>query len=235
MTHPQLLMLVPSRSRPDNARRLAQACCDTASSVRLVVGIDADDPTSDEYLACAADPDNRLTVWVIPAREPRRPGMVAAVNDLCAQFIADHPFVGFMGDDHLPRTQHWDCTLCDAIRAQGGGIAYGNDLIQREKLPTAVVMDAQIPRRLGYFAPPALAHLYVDNAWLDWGKGLGKVSYFDDVIIEHLHPVASKAPWDPGYESVNNNTVSTTDHDSYQAYVNSGELAADVAKLRAPA
>jgi hypothetical protein len=80
-------------------------------------------------------------------------------------------------------------------------------------------------------APPALTHLYVDNAWLVWGNSLGRLRYLKDVIVEHRHPLAGKAMWDENYQRVNSGEVAEHDRLVFEAYVRDG-LEADLAKIR---
>lgn len=216
-----LTVLVPSRGRPDNARRLLAACAETAPAARIVIGVDEDDPTLPAYRALDG------SIAIAPSRG--RPGMVDALNVLSELFVSDSDHLGFLGDDHLPGTPGWDTALTAA--AGPTGMAYGNDLIQCANLPTAVVMSAAIPRALGYMAPPELAHLYVDNVWLDWGREVG-IRYLSDVVIEHLHPIAAKADWDAGYEAVNGGAAAEADRLAYERY-RSTRLADDLAKLGA--
>ena len=93
-------------------------------------------------------------------------------------------------------------------------------------------MDARIPATLGYMAPPTLRHLYVDNVWLDWGRGLGMLRYLHDVVIEHLHPIAGKADDDERYRLVNTGTMFSRDEEAYKAYLGGG-LEDDLSKLKA--
>ena len=219
-----LIMFVPTRERPDNADRFMFACKDLNRANTLVMfGVDEDDPHLDAY---------RETGAQIEVVEPRGPGMVGALNQLAERYAGQATYMGFAGDDHCPRTVGWDQRLCDAIEAMGGGVAYGNDLIQGPNLATAVVMDARIPQTLGYMAPPTLQHLYVDNVWLDWGRGLGKLAYLHDVVIEHLHPLVGKAENDERYALVNNGDMFFRDEVAYRDYL-AGGLEADLEKLRA--
>lgn len=229
-----LTMLVPTRGRPDNARRLlaaAEATC-VLSDTRIVFGVDADDPVRAAY--SGLDEGRGYLETVLPVA---RRGMVGTLNRMWATrdaiwTIRRADVVGFLGDDHLPVTPGWDQALCDALEGKPAALAYGNDLLQGERIPTAIAMTASIPRTLGYLAPPELAHLYVDNFWADLGRGLGAITYLPDVIIEHLHPVAGKAQWDEGYRAVNATTVYDADRVAYERY-RAERLPADVAKLRA--
>lgn len=223
----RLTMLVPTRGRPENARRLRDAIRETAPDVDLRFGVDRDDPNVDDYRDLVED---QCSLLIGPP--PSRSGMVEVVNRMISHIDPDVSVIGFMGDDHCPRTAAWDKAMCDAIAGKPAALAYGNDLLQGERIPTAVAMTASIPRALGYMAPPELAHLYVDNVWLDWGRGLDAIMYLPDVVIEHLHPAAGKAVRDAGYEATNAPAVDAADKAAYLRY-RSERLSADLDKLRA--
>lgn len=188
-------MIVPSRGRPDSIAELARAWerTITGSSV-LLVAVDDDDPELAAYEALAAD------VWV--EFGPRR-WAARTLNRYAHSCAADHFALGFMGDDHRPRTKGWDTRFVETLREMGSGVVYGNDLFQGENLPTAVALTSDIVLALGYMVPPELIHMYMDNFWLDLGKALRRIRYLPDVVIEHVHPMAGKTEWDDGYREVN--------------------------------
>ncbi len=227
-----LAVIVPSRGRPDNVRRLVDAWALTMSdsgkvATHLWVVVDYDDPCREEYLQIEAPPGMRLDVREALPRRRLGPALNFAARDLACCF----PMVGFMGDDHLPRTRGWDLEIAGALRDLGSGIVYGNDLHQCERLPTAVFMSSDIIRTLGWMVPPDLVHLYIDDAWRELGEAMGRLRYLPDVVIEHLHPDAGKAPWDARYAEVNAPEVATADRAMFQAWRADG-LPAAVAKLR---
>ena len=165
----ELVMLCPSRGRPENAARLARAVARTARPgfTRLVFVLDHDDPELDAYTAALRDGDPSLLIMVTRPDGPRRMGPV--LNWAAKQYASVHGYLGFLGDDHLPHTGWWDDQLCAAI-GDKPGVAYGNDLFQQAALPTAVVMSAVIPRILGYMSPPPLEHLWIDDFWRTLGE-----------------------------------------------------------------
>jgi hypothetical protein len=133
-----------------------------------------------------------------------------------------------MGDDHCVRTPGWDRKVTQTLAEMGTGICYGDDLFQGERLPTAVLMTANIVQTLGYMAPPQFQHQWVDNVWRDWGLGINRLRYLPDVVIEHLHPVCGKAEPDGSYRD----TIRLLDADGqrYREYRRLG-LADDIRKL----
>lgn len=226
-----LVVIVPSRGRPEAARTLIQAFKATRTVAHLVVAVDEDDPVREEYWALAGGPPaTTVDTGGAPAtmvRALNASAVVRAISD-------DPPFaIGFMGDDHMPRTVGWDAAYLAALRELGTGIVYGNDLLQGHRLPTQCAMTSDIVRALGYMAPPMLKHLYVDNFWRDLGKAAGCLRYLSDVTVEHRHPLAGKASWDEGYERVNSPEMGEHDRVAYEAYVADGGLDADVAKVQA--
>lgn len=220
-----MLYVVPSRGRPENIDRLLQAFKATTSRCQVIVVVDTDDPKLSEY-ELVNRKYRRSTLIVSP---PNR--LVPALNLGVSTFGPEHDFIGFMGDDHLPLTADWDLQFAMELNILGTGIVYGNDLLQGEEMPTAVCMTSDIIESLGYMAPPSLEHLCVDLVWKEWGKGLGKLKYRDDIIIEHLHPANEKAELDESY--VKNNSPDQVDKDAaaYYAYIDT-QLDLDLEKIR---
>lgn len=221
-----LIVLVPSRGRPGNIRRLHHDWTDTAAEADLRVCLDADDPKHRLYTLAVREPHATIGPPV---------GMAGALNTAAVDIAYNHrryKYIGFLGDDHAPRTGGWDKLIVEALDHLGTGIVYGNDLFQGAALPTAVFMTANIVRALGYMVPPGLGHLFLDNVWLNWGQALNRIGYLDDVIIEHLHPAAGKADTDEGYERVNAPAQYERDGEAFRRYMD-GRFHDDVTKLRA--
>ncbi len=152
--------------------------------------------------------------------ENKTRGMAYPVNVAAKKYANEYDYFTFIGDDHRLRTPDWDIALMRAI-GNRPGLSYGNDLLQAENLPTAVMMSAAIVRALGGMVPPKLKHLYLDNFWKALGNDLGHLTYLPQVIIEHLHPVAGKAEWDEGYRAVNAREVYSFDALMFDNYMKS--------------
>ena len=220
-----LLVLVPSRGRPDNIARLIARFRSTRSEdTRLLVAVDDDDETRDGYLQMDSGED-----WLEFVVGPRL-RLAGTLNDLAPKYADSYDVLGFMGDDHLPWVAGWDRRILE--ESGPGTVVYGNDLFQGANLPTAVFLDSGIVRALGYFVPTGMTHLFLDNAWQDWGTATGKLKYLPDVIIEHLHPAAGKSELDDRYTEVNSEAVWSADELRYNEYKTNGEFAADIRKLQ---
>jgi hypothetical protein len=222
-----MLVVVPSRGRPNNVRELIDAWAHTRTYATLQVVVDDDDETLEEYRSLAEGAPSWVSLEVTPRRR-----LGPTLNEYALKSAPLYDVIGFMGDDHRPRTPGWDRRFAVALAQMGGvGVVYGNDLFQGPNLPTAVWMSSCIVENLGYMVPPGMVHLWLDNFWRDFGNGLGRLAYLHDVVIEHMHPQAGKSEWDPGYVEVNSGSVWTADEATYNAY-RVTSLNADIDKIR---
>lgn len=227
-----LLVIVPSRSRPDNVAALATAWADTGTTAHLMVCVDDDDETAGDYARVQREHGNfRLAIG------PRL-RLGGTLNNYARREAPSRAAIGFMGDDHRPRTQGWDEQVMAAMTAAEAerryGVVYGNDLFQGQNLPTAVFMSAEIIRRIGYMVPPKQVHLYLDDFWKQLGSTLDALRYLPDTIIEHMHPAAGKGASDPLYDEVNSPQMYDADRAAFADYIFGGDWAADLEKLRQP-
>lgn len=227
-----LVVIVPSRGRPHSLPELAEAFAETTQDqgTKIWFAVDTDDPDLGAYRdAVRATDDPRITVVAVTGGY-----MSAALNEAAMKAVSDPTVknVGFMGDDHRPRTPGWDAAYLAALGEMGVGIVYGNDGLQSEALPTQCAMSASIVRALGWMCPPSLRHLWIDNFWLDLGRSAGCLRYLPDVLIEHMHPYVGKAEMDDGYERVNSMQMIDHDQTEYERYLMDG-LDHDVERVRA--
>lgn len=225
------VVIVPSRGRPEAALTLARVFADTCTAgTRPVFAVDADDPSREDY-------SEVVSLGLASVLTGNAHSMVEALNQRAVGYAGLEPHlmpfaIGFMGDDHCPRTVGWDAAYLDALYELGTGIVYGNDLLQGERIPTQVAMTSDIVRALGFMAPPTLTHLYVDNFWKDLGEKAECLRYLPEVVVEHRHPFAGKAQMDAGYLRVNEAAMYERDQTAYGLYV-AEHLAGDVAKVKA--
>jgi hypothetical protein len=155
--------------------------------------------------------------------------LVPKLNLVANQFINSYKYIAFFGDDHVIKT-NWETDFINFFKSNNDiGIAYGNDLLQFEKMPTAVCITSNIIKELGYMVVPSLQHMYADIFWLDLGKALGCIKYFPNIIFEHCHPDNGKAVRDSQYHYAA--AVVHADQIAYHNYINSGNFEHDVIKL----
>lgn len=185
-----LIVVTPSRSRPHNVERLWEAMEKTCrADTGLVIGLDKDDPLMGKYppgpeYVLRGDLGNHIVEWI---------------NKLSASRLGKTQNIGHFGDDCVPRTDGWDEMVCEVLTKRP--FAYGNDLsIERPPgaLATHLFMTSKTCRRMGYFGPPQIQHMWVDLTWMEWMAAAGG-TYLDNCVIEHMHFLEQKAPLDDSY------------------------------------
>jgi len=224
MVESDLVVLIPTRGRPDNAIALEQAFVETNTKAARFYIVDFNDETRSEY-------SWKLPVESVIMIHNETGGMAYPLNYIARQFIGEFDNFAFMGDDHRPRTANWDEKFVEELYT-GSDIVYGNDLFQGSALPTAVAMSAQIVEHLRGMVPDTQRHLYLDNFWLKLGQDLGKIKYLPDVIIEHCHAFNGKAPMDENYARVNAPEIYSADKIAFDNYIASDQYQTLLTKLK---
>jgi hypothetical protein len=214
----RLLIICPTRQRPELAKRMLDSFYETRSSAhtRIMFYISEDDPEIENYLA-GKEIKEILEFYIVGARRT----IIEVFNYI--SFFRHADYYGEINDDHIYRTKGWDKILIEKIEhdGKGWGIAHGNDLINGSALPGAIVISGNIVRTLGYMALPALHHLYVDNYFKTIGAGINRLFYCPEVIIEHCHWAVGKAIKDDTYNA--KYQWETTDKEAFEKWATSHE------------
>ena len=167
-------------------------------------------------------------VIILPMTETGN--LVKATNAVVERFWDRCDIFGHVGDDHLFRTSGWDVQIEQALTETG--VAYGDDGIHGEAIPSAAFLSSSIVKALGWLALPTCRHLYIDNAWKVLGERLDSLHYLPTVSIEHMHPLVGKAPTDAGYIVANAPEMYDHDRLAFEAWL-AGPINNDIARIRA--
>ena len=224
MVESDLIVIIPTRGRPDNAVALEQAFVDTNTTAKRVYVVDFSDELRKEY-------SYKLPVESVIMIHNETKGMAYPLNYVSREFLGEFDNFAFMGDDHRPRTANWDQLFVEELYS-GSDIVYGNDLFQGSALPTSVAMSSQIVKELRGMVPDTQRHLYLDNFWLKLGQDLGKIKYMPEVIIEHCHAFNGKAPMDENYARVNAPEIYAADKVAYDNYIVSDQYQSLLSKIK---
>ena len=216
MTGKDVLVIVPTRGRPDASIEFHKEFLAKSMISDLMFAIDEDDA------------DNYPRIDGVLYEVNPRMGMNGTLNYVATKYADKYKYIAFMGDDHRVRTFGWDIVMTEKIGSLG--VAYGNDLIQGQALPTAVLMSSNIINAIGYMAPPKQKHMYLDNFWLDLGTKLNAIHYLEDVIIEHLHFSVGKSDMDSSYQETNDSAIYNADKVAYDEYL-STQMNVDIEKI----
>jgi hypothetical protein len=222
-----LLVIVPSRGRPENATRLIRAIHATGTADTTVrVAIDDDDPLRLNYMAmCGAAMAEGDRITPGP-----RDGLIGWTNKIALEEAGHYKALASFGDDHLPRTKGWDSALLGAIDDMGGtGVAYPWDGM-REDIGEAPVVSSDIVQALGWLLLPSASHYYGDDAITTVARHAGCLRHCRAVWVEHVHPNMGTAPGDKTYQD--SSAKIAGDKAAYQQW-RQERMAADVATVRA--
>lgn len=235
-----LVIITPTRERPQRLERLYNATMNTTSlDTSIVACVDDDDPRLPDYAALEAC-CSKLTVL----RGPRR-SLSAWTNDTAARLLDGAVlgtgvprFLASLGDDHVPETGAWDqrcATAIDALAGDLGGWAWGPDGIRRDMLPTWWVMSTPVVRRLGWVMLPGCEHMYVDNATKVLAEQSERACYLPDVLVRHEHPVDPTGKYrhlvDDSYLHSNRHEQYALDAQAFRRWCEGPGLRDDVVKL----
>ena len=201
------LVIIPTRGRPENAERAVKYLKEHSKVSDIVLGLDEDDEHNYPRLDGV--------MYEVGPREY----MIATLNKIAMKYVDDYLFFTFLGDDNIVTTDGWDVAMSVTLGKHGYGIAYGNDMLQEDKLPTSIMITTNIVKALGFMAPPQLKHLYADNFWQALGRGLGSYYYFPSVYWEHLHFINGKAGKDIIYIEANSKERYEKDRKSFEKYM----------------
>lgn len=189
-----LAVLVPTRGRPENLKRLIDACHNLqGGTVHVIAGVDEDDPRLADYKRLAKELPEGDTVLT----SAHRRNLVNWTNHLAKLTKGNYRYYASFGDDMVPATPGWDVKLWGAIEEDfgGTGFSYPWDGI-RDDIPEAYVLSADIPEALGWIMMPKLSHWYNDNVIADLGHGANCIRQLRGVIVHHWNVGTGKAAVD---------------------------------------
>lgn len=219
-----LLLVVPSRGRPQNIARLLDSVRETRRiGTHVHVAVDEDDEKLPQYRAVMAKAGAEGDILTTGPRK----GLCAWTNEIAVEQASRYPFLASFGDDHVPRTPGWDFALVRAITDMGGtGFSYPWDGT-REDIPEAVVVSSDIVQALRWMCEPTLAHWFPDNVWADLGRGAGCLRHCRAIAVDHINAVAQGRP---DATARDNGRSLEADRDAYWAWRRT-RMADDIATI----
>lgn len=216
-----LLVVFPSRGRPDAARQMLDTFIATRTlpDTHIILVGHKSDPEYKSY--------KKLPCFVTSFEEGTT--LPAKLNLAAKEYAAEYDYIHFIADDARYRTFGWDDIITGGMREKNSAFGYANDLA-RDDLPNHVFADVRAIKALGWFAFPGSQHLYLDDAWGALGRATS-LQYFPDVVIEHMHPFYEKAPLDASYTETNSEERYKQDGVAYDQWLRF-RLPEDAKKVR---
>ena len=176
--------MLPSRGRSQNIHRLIDAYDKTDATTPVWLRLDDDDPNQEYH-------HENWTVEI----GPRLP-----LSEIYAEVYRKFPdskFFGFIADDVVPITPHWDIRLIEAAGHDGMAVPAGGD--STGGCPH-FVLGGDLVRSVGWLALPGLNRLYIDTVWHDIAEKRGVLRYMPEIVLEHHHFSNRLALFDATYK-----------------------------------
>ncbi len=189
-------LLLPTRNRPDNLRRLMKSVKETRwghlpwDGFSIIAYVDEDDTQSPAVC-------DELGISHIGG--PRGSVKLSDMWNKCyAAAPADADIFMLAGDDMVFRTPGWDIMVDDCFKAFSDRLVlvHGDDLYFGCMLGTHCFVHRRWIETVGYFTPPYFSAEFADT-WVNHVAEFIGRRIFLPFIVEHLHPeYGGKAPLD---------------------------------------
>jgi len=197
---PRISLVLPTRGRPNLVHRLLDSIVATAERLNLLevlLRVDRDDGAS------ITIEDSRLQLRKIVGPSGVKMG---EMTRQCAKAANGRHFL-LLNDDVVCCTHGWDTAIVEALEQFGDGVAlvWCNDGFRGRRLANLPALSRRVCERMGGICPGDYQRDYIDTHLFDIFcklKALGhdRLVYLENVLLEHLHAEAGKAPYDATYE-----------------------------------
>jgi hypothetical protein len=189
---PRISFLLPTRGKPDLARRFLRSLRDTAhhpQEIEVILGVDADDPQS-HTIACEG---LAVKTLVLP------PGLtMGALNRACFKASTGR-YVMLINDDVIVRTAGWDSAVYATFARFDDDLAmlHVNDLLFRERLCAFPILSRKTCLEIGV-CPACYRRYRIDDHIGDTYRLLACLGherrvFLQDVVFEHENYTTASA------------------------------------------
>lgn len=191
------MFLLPSLNRPNSLRRFFSHYKETAATAPILVLLNREDHARNLAAYEALRHDMPAACGLILMNSNTLGGKLN-------EFVATRatwppcPWLGYLQDDLVPRTQHWDrridALMYGQVTERGGNHFVTCDDAFRPGMTTgAWCMSAELLRAAGWYFPPELPHLFADDAWAAISAAIPGLRYHAaDITLEHRHAMITK-------------------------------------------
>ena len=189
-------VLVPTRGRPHNMRRMVDSGRATSTGrPEYVFYIDDDDRAS-------VDMADALYLEGGDVRRIIGPRILLSSMWNECQRVAKHEIYQHSCDETIYRTQGWDTAVLAAFEQWSDhiGIVYGRDGIHDQNLATHGFLHRNWVTAVGYFVPPYFSSDYNDLWIFQVAQSINRLAYLPEMFMEHMHPAVGKGPMDQTHQ-----------------------------------
>jgi len=192
---PDISLILPTRERPTQARQALDSVARTADRPRqleVILYVDLDDVPSHGI----EHPDLKVVKLIRPRAK------MGAMTQACYAASAGR-YVMLLNDDVVCRTAGWDAAILARLEQYADDVAlvWGNDLFRGATLPSHPILARTACAIMGGVCPQKYHRDYIDAHIYDVFCALRRLGhdrlvYLPDVVFEHMHVEAGKAPFD---------------------------------------
>jgi hypothetical protein len=208
----KLALIIPTKGRPELYQRFKDSWLQNGSDY------------SDIYPVIDADEYSIYGDQAFAIYTPKGYGLVDKLNHAANKLKNRYKYIGFAADDIVIKTPDFDKLIVDEFETSPGfKIMYFNDELNGEKIANHWVVRSNVIDAFGFFAPPQLKHMFIDNFITNIGRETNTIKYLDSVTWEHRHFVGGKANIDETYRLSNNSEVMGHDEKEYNKLISSEE------------
>ncbi len=184
-------VIVPTRKRPQQLRRMYKSIQDTAEVMpEVLLYIDNDDQES-------SDIATELEITTIGG--PRQK-LSLCYNEVAE--IASGSILKMAADDEVYLTKGWDSIVIEEFEKYEDRLVlvHGDDKFFGESLSTHSYFHREWEKVMGYYFPPYFSSWWLDNWVTEVAKAAGRLIYLPSVVCEHMHTEYGKSETDSTYE-----------------------------------
>lgn len=185
----QIAILVPSKGRPDIAKRLVESIQKFSEGFSdIILGVENQELKDYKKI-------KNVSIIQTPATDyaPR-------LNFMVENLPKKYKYFYLLNDDFVFETP-FESKFLEIAEQLKNCILYGDDGIQHQELPTAPFIDYNVYKVLGFVCPPEFEHYFVDNYWKLLGETLDTLRYLPEIKATHMHHSVSKAEKDATYNN----------------------------------
>lgn len=186
MENLKILVKFPTRGRPDKFFNVLDTYREKAKkpeNIWFIVSCDSDDQA---MLSCKGQLEKIPNLICFFNDNSSK---IQAINADISTFLFD--ILLLAADDMIPKEAGYDSIIREKMSCYFpdlDGVLWFNDGYKYQKLNTLPIMGKRYYDRFKYIYYPQYQTMFADAEFTEVAILLGKIIYFDQVIIEHQHP-----------------------------------------------
>lgn len=226
-------LLVPTRNRINFQLTLISSIITTVNNIEnifLYFGVDDDDPTRQitEKIANAIP-----FIKIIPIHNDGKFIGLSRMWNILAENCTEEIF-GYIGDDMIFRTPDWDKMILeefnhDRLPPDNIKLVHCRDGIQNARLSVNAFLHRKYYEVMGYLCRPEFLVDWSDVWMYQTFKVFDRVTYRDDIYIQHNHRSVTGVPYDATTQRMLSNN--NLEHSNNMFYSLEKEKKEDIIKI----